>query len=99
MTHRITVSLPDDLYEHVQRIARASRQSEASVIRGACADLLPRTTKVLDFIGTEPRVTPDDVAAVDAWGEALKRFLETAPEALRPMIEGLGGLTDAESDD
>ena len=88
-THRVSVSLPDDLYQQVKRVAAASRVSEASIIRAVVAELIPRTTRVLDFLGSEPKVTPEDVATVDAWGEQLERFLESTPPVLRPMTEGL----------
>jgi metal-responsive CopG/Arc/MetJ family transcriptional regulator len=89
MTVRLTVSLPDDLYAHVIRVAEASRVSASSIVRAAVAELVPRTARMLDFMGTEPSVTPEQAAAVETFGEDLKRFLDLAPEALRPLIEAL----------
>ena len=86
MTHRLSVSLPDDLYAHVQRVAAASRVSEAAIVRSAVAELLPRTARVLDFIGTEGAPTPADVTEVDAWMVELQRFLGTAPPKAQAIL-------------
>lgn len=88
MTHRLSVSLPDDLYAHVQRVAAASRVSEAAIVRSAVAELVPRTARVLDFVGSEPSkaVTPDDVSEVDAWMVELQKFLGTAPPKAQEIL-------------
>lgn len=87
MTHRLSVSLPDDLYAHVQRVARASRVSEAAIIRASVAELLPRTARVLDFLGSEGPPSDAAIAEGDAWMLELQKFLSTAP----PSVQGVLG--------
>lgn len=85
--HRMTVSLPQDLYAHVKRVAEASRISEAAVVRSACAEVLPRVARVLDFLGEDPQVTPTEVDSIEEWMTALERFVQSAPEPMRQLIE------------
>ena len=100
MTVRLTVSLPDDLYAQVQRVAQASRVSASSVVRAAVAELVPRTTKVLDFMGSEPAVTQQDVTDVDVWARELRAFIEkSTPAVMRPLVDdvlppGFPGVAD-----
>lgn len=86
MTTRISVSLPDDLHEQVQRIAASSHVSVASTVRAILSDVVPRMTSVLDYLGTAPTPTPSDVSEADAWLKDLKDLYGRAPDTFRDAV-------------
>ena len=86
MTVRISVSLPDSLHEQVKRVADASHVSVAATVRAVLADVMPRMTSILDYLGTAPTITPGDVQAADAWLQDLQRLYDDAPPTFRDAI-------------
>lgn len=86
MTVRISISLPDDLHAQVVRIAESSHVSVASTVRAILADVLPRMTSVLDYIGTAPAITQSDVEDADAWLRDLRALYERAPATYRDAV-------------
>lgn len=86
MTTRISVSLPDDLHEQIKRLADSSHVSVASTVRAVLADVVPRMTSVLDFLGTAPTVSPADVSEADAWLKDLHALYDRAPETFKGAV-------------
>lgn len=86
MTTRLSISLPDDLHAQVTRIAENSRVSVASTVRAILADVVPRMTSVLDYLGTAPTITQDDVSEADAWLRDLQALYERAPATYRDAV-------------
>lgn len=89
MTTRLSISLPDDLHAQVTRIAENSHVSVASTVRAILADVVPRMTSVLDYLGTAPTITQDDVSEADAWLRDLQALYERAPATYRDAVAGV----------
>ena len=86
MTVRMSISLPEDLHAQVVRIAESSHVSVASTVRAILADVLPRMTSVLDYLGTAPTITQAEVSEADAWLRDLRALYERAPATYRDAV-------------
>lgn len=80
---RLSITLPDDLYAQIQRIADGSHVSVASTVRAILSDIVPRTTSVMDYLGSSPVVTQADLSVADVWLEDLRALYDRAPETFR----------------
>jgi Arc/MetJ-type ribon-helix-helix transcriptional regulator len=83
MTVRITVSLPDDVHATLVRVADASHISASAVVRAVLADVLPKMTGILDYLGTvKPEDAPAMVEQLDAWAKDMRHLMHDAPPVL-----------------
>lgn len=83
---RLSITLPDDLYEQVQRISASSHVSAASTVRAILADVVPRMTSVIEYLGSAPTITSADVREADAWLSDLRSLYERAPASFRDAV-------------
>lgn len=71
------------------RISAASHISLASAVRAILSDVVPKMVSVLDYVGTNPTLTPTDVADADAWLRDLEALYARAPETFRDALGDL----------
>lgn len=83
---RLSITLPDDLYEQIKRIALTSNVSAASAVRTILSDVVPRMNSVIQYLGTSPEVTQTDVDEADLWLRDLKTLYDRAPATYRDAV-------------
>lgn len=86
VTTRLSVSLPDDLAVQLARLAASSHVSMAATIRAILADVVPRMSSVLDYLGTAPSVQATDVNEANAWLKELHALYDRAPATFREAV-------------
>ncbi len=98
--HEITLAIPDNLYNHVQRLAQAARKPVEKVLLTALHTSLPS----LDGLPAEMIRELTDLENKDT-GELREVLAETVPSGQQEMIESLlhrnqiGILTRAEKEE
>lgn len=97
MSQRISIELPDALYESVERVAAATQRSTSQVIAEQLAAGLPP----LDDVPADEAVALAALAALsdaELWQVARQESSEVAWETLSDLLEmqGTGALTDKE---
>lgn len=85
-TVRLSVSLPDDIYASVLRLANASNVSCSATVRAILSDVVPRMTSVMDYLGTHPDVGQTDVADADLWLHELQALYSRAPATFKDAV-------------
>jgi hypothetical protein len=108
MTKRLTVSLPDEVHDALVRLASTSHISTSAVVRAILADVVPKMTTVLEYLGNlDPADVPHVAEELDAWAVDLREHLHSAPDVLEQFRTSMDAPTatiafvvhDSDSDD
>ena len=86
MSTRMSITIPDELHADLTRLADASHISLASTVRAILSDVVPRMASVLDYIGTAPTISEDEVGEANAWLVDLQKLYDRAPQTYRDAI-------------